>query len=163
MKRPSIQSAWHYTFLIVLFAAAISEGIGLLILYQTGTPRTALVLIDSALIVVLLLPVLYAFVYRPIDAYIKKIRELDAEKEKTIEELKSALAEIKTLKGIIPICASCKKIRDDRGYWNQIESYIHEHSEADFSHGICPECEKLYARSDDDDAADEDDAGEPVK
>ena len=52
--------------------------------------------------------------------------------------------EIKTLKGCIPICASCKKIRDDKGYWNQIESYIREHSEADFSHGLCPECAEKY-------------------
>jgi len=53
--------------------------------------------------------------------------------------------ENKTLKGFLPICASCKKIRDDKGYWNQIESYIRDHSEAEFSHGICPECiEKLY-------------------
>ncbi len=52
---------------------------------------------------------------------------------------------IKTLSGFLPICASCKKIRDDKGYWNQIESYIKEHSEAEFSHSICPDCtEKLY-------------------
>ncbi|MBW1815163.1 MAG: response regulator [Deltaproteobacteria bacterium] len=61
------------------------------------------------------------------------------------EELEKALSEIKILKGIIPICANCKKIRDDKGYWNQIEAYIRDHSEAEFSHGICPECSKeLY-------------------
>jgi len=61
------------------------------------------------------------------------------------KELKEALDEIKTLRGILPICASCKKIRDDKGYWQQIESYISRHSEALFSHGICPECvRKLY-------------------
>lgn len=59
--------------------------------------------------------------------------------------LKEALTEVKTLSGFLPICASCKKIRDDKGYWNQIEAYIREHSEAEFSHGICPECaRKLY-------------------
>jgi len=58
-----------------------------------------------------------------------------------------ALARIKVLNGLIPICASCKKIRDDKGYWNQLENYIHEHSEATFSHGVCPECaEKLYGK-----------------
>ncbi len=58
---------------------------------------------------------------------------------------KKAKKEIKTLKGLIPICANCKKIRDDKGYWNQIESYIEQHSEAKFSHGICEECaEELY-------------------
>jgi hypothetical protein len=64
---------------------------------------------------------------------------------KTIEELKLANAKVKILGGFLPICASCKKIRDDNGYWNQIESYIKEHSEAEFSHGICPKCvKKLY-------------------
>ena len=59
--------------------------------------------------------------------------------------LKEAMAQIKTLRGIIPICANCKKIRDDAGYWNQVEEYIHDHSEAEFSHGFCPECmKKLY-------------------
>jgi DNA-binding response OmpR family regulator len=61
------------------------------------------------------------------------------------EELRQALDQVKTLRGIVPICASCKKIRDDKGYWNQVEVYVREHTEARFSHGICPECiEKLY-------------------
>jgi len=60
-------------------------------------------------------------------------------------ELTEALANVKTLKGLLPICASCKKIRDDKGYWTQIESYIYKHSDAEFSHGICPDCaRKLY-------------------
>ena len=60
-------------------------------------------------------------------------------------ELQKALSEVKTLRGFLPICSSCKKIRDDTGYWNQIEAYIHKHTEAQFSHGICPDCaEKLY-------------------
>ena len=61
------------------------------------------------------------------------------------QELRRALTEIKTLRGILPICMNCKKIRDDRGYWNQIKIYVRDHTEADFSHGICPECmTKLY-------------------
>jgi len=61
------------------------------------------------------------------------------------DKLQDALAEVKTLSGLLPICANCKKIRDDKGYWNQIEAYIRDHSEADFSHSICPECaKKLY-------------------
>ena len=61
------------------------------------------------------------------------------------DNLQDALAEVKTLSGLLPICANCKKIRDDKGYWNQIEVYIRDHSEADFSHSICPECaKKLY-------------------
>ncbi len=61
------------------------------------------------------------------------------------QSLTKTKKEIKTLKGFLPICASCKKIRDDEGYWNQIESYIAKHTDAEFSHGICPECtKKLY-------------------
>ena len=60
-------------------------------------------------------------------------------------ELQAALAKVKILSGLLPICASCKKIRDDQGYWHQVEVYIRDHSEAEFSHGICPDCaQKLY-------------------
>ncbi|MDR3554039.1 MAG: PAS domain S-box protein [Syntrophobacteraceae bacterium] len=62
------------------------------------------------------------------------------EKEKLIRELQDALANVKTLRGLFPICAWCKKIRDDQGYWQQIEAYIRDHSDADFSHCICPVC-----------------------
>ena len=73
------------------------------------------------------------------------LEEMAKEREKLITELKEALAKVKTLSGFLPICASCKKIRDDKGYWSQIESYIYEHSDAVFSHGICPDCaQKLY-------------------
>lgn len=65
--------------------------------------------------------------------------------EKQNLELKKALQEIKTLQGLVPICSSCKKIRDDKGYWHQVESYVAEHTMAHFTHGICPECmQKLY-------------------
>ena len=60
-------------------------------------------------------------------------------------ELERALSEIKSLRGILPICAGCKRIRDDAGYWQQVEQYVQEHSEAEFSHSICPDCmKKLY-------------------
>ncbi|MCG6947117.1 MAG: response regulator [Deltaproteobacteria bacterium] len=73
------------------------------------------------------------------------LRELIKEKEKLVNELQSALATVKTLSGLLPICSSCKKIRDDTGYWNQIESYIRARSEAEFTHSICPNCSKtLY-------------------
>lgn len=72
-------------------------------------------------------------------------REYEEERERLISELKQALASVKTLRGLLPICASCKKIRDDEGYWSQIESYVREHSEAEFSHGLCPDCaHELY-------------------
>ncbi len=71
-------------------------------------------------------------------------KAIERERENLISELKGALAQVKMLSGLLPICSHCKKIRDDKGYWNQIESYIHEHSEADFSHGICPECARKH-------------------
>ena len=76
---------------------------------------------------------------------ISKRKALEIDREKLIRKLQDALDTIKTLRGIIPICASCKKIRDDKGYWNQIETFISEHSEVAFSHGMCPECmDKMY-------------------
>lgn len=67
------------------------------------------------------------------------------EKERLIVRLEQALANVNALSGLLPICASCKKIRDDRGYWHQVEAYLSSHSQAQFTHGICPECAKrLY-------------------
>ncbi|MGV1099364.1 c-type heme family protein [Thiovibrio sp. JS02] len=67
-------------------------------------------------------------------------KELEAEREKLIGELSQALEKVKVLSGMLPICATCKKIRDDRGYWQQLETFIHHHSDATFTHGICPDC-----------------------
>ena len=67
-------------------------------------------------------------------------RKADEDKSNLIAELQNALAQVKKLSGLIPICASCKKIRDDQGYWRQVEEYVKEHSEAEFSHSICPDC-----------------------
>jgi PAS domain S-box-containing protein len=72
-------------------------------------------------------------------------KQTEAERDKLIQDLQEALANVKSLSGLLPICASCKKIRDDKGYWSQVESYISQHSEATFTHGICPDCiKKLY-------------------
>ncbi len=72
-------------------------------------------------------------------------KQAENERERLIADLKKALAEVRTLSGLLPICANCKKIRDDRGYWNQIELYIRERTDADFSHGVCPDCaQELY-------------------
>jgi hypothetical protein len=74
-----------------------------------------------------------------------KIRLLLVKERETTQTLREALSQVKTLSGLIPICASCKKIRDDKGYWNHLETFIQEHSGAEFSHGICPDCmKKLY-------------------
>jgi PAS domain S-box-containing protein len=76
---------------------------------------------------------------------ISERRLIEDERNQLIKSLQDSLAKIKTLSGMLPICASCKKIRDDKGYWNQIETYLSKHSKAEFTHGICPECaKKLY-------------------
>ncbi len=77
--------------------------------------------------------------------YALERKNLENEKEQLIRELQESLAKVKLLSGLLPICAACKKIRDDKGYWNQVETYLIEHSEAKFTHGICPDCgKKLY-------------------
>jgi CheY-like chemotaxis protein/predicted transcriptional regulator len=71
--------------------------------------------------------------------------KLQTQLQARVEELEAALDKVKLLSGMLPICANCKNIRDDKGYWHQVEIYIHNHSEADFSHGVCPDCAKeLY-------------------
>jgi PleD family two-component response regulator len=72
-----------------------------------------------------------------------ELRRVRVQLELQADQLRAALAKVKLLSGFIPICANCKKIRDDKGYWGQIETYIRDHSEAEFSHGICPECTKV--------------------
>ena len=72
-------------------------------------------------------------------------QKAEVEKEAIIVRLQTALAQVKKLSGLLPICASCKKIRDDEGYWQDVAVYIRDHSEVEFSHGICPECmQRLY-------------------
>jgi hypothetical protein len=76
---------------------------------------------------------------------VKSLEQAQHEKDGLILELQQTIDEVKTLKGIIPMCSACKKIRDDSGYWQQVEEYVKNHSNAEFSHGICPECsKKLY-------------------
>ncbi|MFH2058124.1 MAG: hypothetical protein ABIJ59_04400 [Pseudomonadota bacterium] len=76
-------------------------------------------------------------------------KRIEEDRLKAVQEAKELLEETKILRGLLPICASCKKIRDDKGYWNQIEIFIEKHSDAHFSHGICQDCqEKLYGDQD---------------
>ncbi len=77
---------------------------------------------------------------------ISERKAAEAERERLIAELQVALTKVKTLSGLLPICASCKKIRNESGKWQMLELYIRNHSEVDFSHGICPDCQRtLYA------------------
>lgn len=81
------------------------------------------------------------FIQKPLNPIMVKARvELHLKLHNTTEDLKKALSQVKLLSGFLPICSFCKKIRDDEGYWNQIELYIRNHSEAQFSHSICQEC-----------------------
>jgi len=72
-------------------------------------------------------------------------KKAESAKAALIDELRAAMKKVDLLQGLLPICAGCKSIRDDNGYWNHLETYISEHSAAEFSHGLCPDCaEKLY-------------------
>ncbi len=71
-----------------------------------------------------------------------ELRDLNDALEARNRDLREALANVKTLRGLLPICGSCKKVRDDAGYWHQVEEYLSAHSEVDFSHGLCPDCLK---------------------
>lgn len=85
------------------------------------------------------------FIQKPLNPVMAKARvDLHINLHKTMEDLKEALSQVKKLSGLLPICMYCKKIRDDSGYWNQIEAYIDKHSEAHFSHSICKECANKY-------------------
>jgi len=75
---------------------------------------------------------------------ITELKRAEADRENAIRKLEQALAEIKTLRGILPLCSFCKKIRDDKGYWERVDVYINKHSEADISHSVCPECMKKH-------------------
>ena len=75
----------------------------------------------------------------------RRMIEMRVELNEKVKQLKQALAEVRTLKGIVPICANCKNVRDDQGYWNRVESYLNARTEADFTHAVCPDCMKrLY-------------------
>jgi hypothetical protein len=103
-----------------------------------------LIAVGLFLVVSLLLARRTLYLTRQAESERKTIRK----QEELISELKATLANLTTLKGILPICACCKRIRDDKGEWNQLEMFIRQHSEAEFSHGVCPECFKLIYQAD---------------
>jgi hypothetical protein len=85
---------------------------------------------------------LIAPLFRQIKLAEQQVRDTVREKEAVIVKLNDALAKVKMLSGLIPICSSCKRVRNDKGYWQQVETYIRDHSDAQFTHGFCPECEQ---------------------
>ena len=81
----------------------------------------------------------------------RRMIEMQVQLAAKVDELRLALEQVRTLRGIVPICSGCKNIRDDRGYWSQVETYVRDHTEAEFSHGVCPKCmKKLYPQFEDD-------------
>ena len=116
----------------------------LLIILPSLSPSIE-VLFDAILLTALMFPALYLFSFRPLLSSITELKRLENKNKRLIQELQAEIEKVKALGGLLPICAGCKKIRDDEGYWHQVEVYIRDHSEAEFSHGLCPECEKtLY-------------------
>lgn len=141
-------------FLLLLFFIFASN---LLVMYIFSLPLRSewyRLLLDSFLAILLVIPSLFFLMLRPMNLQIeelkiadKKLQRYVAELEIKNAELQDSLLDVKTLSGMLPICASCKKIRDDKGFWSQVEEYISAHSETVFTSGICPECEKsMYAK-----------------
>ncbi len=121
------------------FNGGVTRNYDLRFLQKSGNVRTALVR------EILVSKDPYETRFQIIATDITERKLAEAERERLVQELQNALAEVRTLSGLLPICASCKKIRDDRGYWTQLEGYIQAHSDAKFTHGICPDCMKeLY-------------------
>ena len=148
-----VKQAEHYNLLRRLGPVKATILItGLAVLISVTVTVTALLLVygNVAVLFSTILAILLPGTLSPAIAYLffKLLGQVDQaqrEREAVIVELQEALSNVKRLSGLLPICASCKKIRDDDGYWHQVEVYIHTHTEANFSHSICPDCtQKLY-------------------
>lgn len=148
MKNPIfslINNPLYLLLSIVVAVFTLEALIMLLLLYLPPMTPFQEVILDASLLSVMSFPILHLLVFRPIRIHIALRKKAEAEKDSLIRELQEAFEEVKTLRGLIPICASCKKIRNSEGLWQQIEDYITAHSDAEFSHGICQDCmKKLY-------------------
>jgi len=155
----SVRTTIVFLVVLILFYMFMAMGFCSGLLTYATSPEFLMVSYSHWFVYVICLGVFFAVSCLTILDYrkamgllISEMRHQRDELAKTNEDLLSALADVNRLSGLLPICSSCKKIRDDKGYWNQLESYIQEHSEAEFSHGICPECsKKLYPDLDGDD------------
>ncbi len=132
------------TFITVL-AVIISAFLTLSVLVTVGVSDEIDMLVGfviSIIVPIVLAPSSLFVIFK----LLVQIDEAERAHAQLVIELQEALATAKTLSGLLPICSSCKKIRDDEGYWHQVEVYVRDHSEANFSHGICPDCmEKMRA------------------
>jgi CheY-like chemotaxis protein len=112
---------------------------------QTGSPRLRMEIpIQARVISWSFFPVALSHTVHCYGGDVTTRKRMEAERDRLIVELQQALASVKSLSGLLPICASCKKIRDDQGYWSQVERYVQDHSQATFTHGMCPDCAKIY-------------------
>lgn len=136
-----------YLFLIVIFSIFVVEGVLILIFLHSLLALSLHIefLLSGFMLIIVILPVLYWFFFRPLKVHIQERRRIEAEQKKIIYALNETLEKVKILSGLLPICASCKKIRDNKGNWINLEKYISERTEAEFTHSICPDCEeKIY-------------------
>lgn len=131
----------EYLLLITTVTIFVAEFLVMMVLHYlpslTGVERAVT---DAVFLSLTVFPSLYFFVLKPMKLHIAQRYSAEAEKDRLIKELKKALDEVKTLRGIVPICAWCKSVRDDEGYWQDVEVYMEAHTNAEFTHGICPDC-----------------------
>lgn len=150
-RKPDTRGLWDNPILrlgVVLVAISLGE-YGIMVFLEHFAPSLGLheALFDALSIGVLAFPVLVLLVIRPLQKQIAKRVRTEKALRKTLDALDKASAEVRYLRGLLPICASCKRIRDDTGAWTQIEQYIAANSEASFTHSICPDCaQTLYPR-----------------
>ena len=125
------------TVLITVVSVLIS--VILRIIIQTVLQDRPLIISDltQAVLIPLIIAPVMAIIFARL---LKEIDDAEQRNARLVVELQDALIKTKTLSGLLPICASCKKIRDDAGYWHQVETYIRDHADVDFSHGLCPDC-----------------------
>ncbi len=134
---PILAAAYCFGLLWGILAGSISYPANLLLFYLFAEPGNGL--FQHTRIIGWLAMIL-------IGALVGYIRNLNFRLRKTNNKLSNALQKKQSLSGLLPICAQCKRIRDDQGYWHQVEAYISNHSEAEFTHGICPDCEREMER-----------------
>lgn len=140
------------TGLLAITAISIFVAEAVVMLVLSALPHELTILseavLDAVMLTIVILPVLYLFFYRPLHAHISQREKVEEGRERLIGELRAALEKIKVLSGLLPVCASCKRIREG-GAWVSMEKYISERSEAQFTHSICDECaERLYGIED---------------
>ncbi|TAN40256.1 MAG: hypothetical protein EPN25_08415 [Nitrospirae bacterium] len=147
------RTGWALVAAAVL-GMALRRSIAFSWIFSGGTPHPLDPLFETVGLITSLLMVIGLYLIRPVLASIREsreaMRELNERLSLETEKQRLLIENIRTLKGLLPICAWCKSIRDDQGYWKKVEEYIRDNSEAEFTHGICPDCaEKVRASLDD--------------